>query len=80
MNMNNFEELMDYIVNKESSKTVGIICKRFELAIKNKESLSIEEIEQLKGQVKEVIYEAYRNLRDFISAGKIILNFKAKKE
>jgi hypothetical protein len=76
--MNNFQELMDYIVKIESSKTVGIVCKRFELALKNKNSLSAKEVEELKSQVKESIYEAYRNLRDFIQTGKIIFEFQSK--
>jgi hypothetical protein len=78
--MNNFQELMDYIVKIESSKTVGIVCKRFELALKNKNSLSAKEVEELKSQVKESIYEAYRNLRDFIQTGKIIFEFNQKSE
>lgn len=76
--MNNFQELMDYIVKIESSKTVGIVCKRFELAIKNKDSLSAKEVEELKSQVKESIYEAYRNLRDFVTTGKILFEFQSK--
>lgn len=78
--MENLNDLMDYIVKIESSKTVGIICKRFELATKNKESLSVKEIEELKSQVKEVLYEAYRNLRDLIQTGKIILDFNQNKD
>lgn len=78
--MNSFQELMDYIVKIESSKTVGIVCKRFELAIKNKDSLSAKEVEELKSQVKESIYEAYRNLRDFVQTGKIIFEFNQSKE
>jgi len=76
--MDNIKELLDYIVKIESSKTVGIVCKRFELAIKNKDSLSAKEVEELKSQVKESIYEAYRNLRDFISTGKILFEFQSK--
>jgi hypothetical protein len=78
--MENFQELLDYIVNIESVKTVGIIMKRFELATKNKESLSIKEVEELKAQTKEIIYEAYRNLRDFIKTGKIVWEINKSKE
>ena len=74
----NFQELMEYIVNNESKKTVGVVCKRFELATKNKEHLSTAEVEALKSQVKELIYEAYRNMRDFMQTGKIALEFKQK--
>ena len=76
--MENQEELLKYIVNNESKKTVGIICKRFELAMGYRDSLSKKEIEDLKSQVKESIYEAYRNLRDFIMTGKIVWDFKQK--
>jgi len=76
--MDTFKEILDYIVNNESKKTVGIIMKRFELAIENKQELSIKEINELKSQVKESIYEAYRNIRDFLKTGKFILNFKNK--
>lgn len=76
--MNNFQELMDYIVKIESVKTVGIVMKRFELATKDKNSLSFKEVEDLKSQVKESIYEAYRNLRDFVQTGKIVWEISNK--
>jgi cell division protein FtsB len=76
--MDNFQEILKHIVDTESKKTVGIAMKRFELALKDKDSLSTQEVNDLKSQVKEVIYEAYRNLRDFIQTGKII--FETKQE
>ena len=83
--MDNFNEIIDYIIKNESSKTVGILLKRIELAIEqakkeNRDSLTFQEVEGLKAQIKEATYEAYRNLRDFLKTGKVVLEFKKSKE
>jgi hypothetical protein len=72
-----FKGFLDTIVKIESSKTVGIVLKRIELSVEQakkegRDYLTLQEVEGLKSQVKEVLYEAYRNLRDFISTGNIV--------
>jgi CRISPR/Cas system-associated endonuclease Cas1 len=51
------EETLNQIIEQESRKTVGIILKRYEF---------IEDKEVLKKEIKEILYEAFRNLRDMI--------------
>jgi len=80
--MNDF---INYIVKQESAKTVGILLKRIELFMtkakkENKEYISFKELELLKAEQKEIIYEAYRNLRDFLLAGKQAIHLDFKKE
>ena len=81
--MDNLETIMDYIVKNESSKTVGILLKRVELAVdqakkENREYLTFKELDLLKAEQREIIYEAYRNLRDFLNAGKLIIKINNK--
>ena len=81
--MENFKEILDYIVQNESKKTVGIILKRIELSVEQakkdgRDYLTFQEIDVLKSQIKETTYEAYRNLRDFLNTGKLIFDFKKK--
>jgi hypothetical protein len=60
------EETLNQIVDQEARKTVGIALKRFEL---------IEDKETLKKELKEVIYESFRNIRDMVRAvGKESIN------
>lgn len=51
------EETLNTIIDQEARKTVGIILKRYEF---------IEDKEVLKKEIKEILYEAFRNLRDMI--------------
>lgn len=51
------ENLLKTIISAEAAKTVGIIMKRYEI---------IEDKETLKKEIKEILYEAYRNLRDLL--------------
>jgi hypothetical protein len=51
------EETLNYIIDQESRKTVGIILKRYEF---------IDDKEVLKKEIKEILYESFRNLRDMI--------------
>jgi hypothetical protein len=57
MNIKLSKEHFEEILNNESRKIVGTILKRFEI---------IEDKNILKKDVKELIYESYRNLRDII--------------
>lgn len=83
--MNNFTEILDYIVNNESKKTVGILLKRIELLSEqakkeHKDTISLRDLELLKMEQKELIYEAYRNLRDFLKTGTVVFEISQKKE
>jgi len=51
------EETLNYIIEQEAKKWVGIIMKRYEI---------IEDKEVLKREIKELLYEMFRNLRDMI--------------
>jgi hypothetical protein len=51
------EEALNFIIDQEARKTVGIVLKRYEL---------IQDKEVLKKEIKETLYEAFRNLRDMI--------------
>jgi len=60
------EETLNGIIDQEARKTVGIALKRFEL---------IEDKEVLKKELKEIIYESMRNVRDMVRAvGKEAIN------
>lgn len=60
--------ILKKILEMESKKIVGKVCKRFELPFEDniKNSLSKEEILLLKKQVKELLYEFCRDLSDNI--------------
>jgi hypothetical protein len=49
------EETLNYIMDQESKKIVGKCMKRFELS---------DNKEEIKSQVKELLYEFMRDLRD----------------
>ena len=51
------EEKLNEIIDQEARKTVGIILNRYE---------RIEDKKILKAEIKELMYEAFRNLRDMI--------------
>jgi hypothetical protein len=51
------EETLNYIIDQESKKIVGKCMKRFELS---------DNKEEIKSQVKELLYEFMRDLRDLI--------------
>lgn len=56
MNHEYLLELLDY----ESKSLVGKVCKRFEI---------IENHNILKSEIKELIYEEFRHVRDLLLAG-----------
>jgi len=79
----NISTIYDYIVNQESRKMVGSICKRIELAMQQaknekRDHLTFKEVEMLKLEQKELIYESFRNVRDILQTSKFILEFKGK--
>ena len=51
------EETLNYICDQEAKKIVGKCMKRFELS---------DNKEEIKSQVKELLYEFMRDLRDLI--------------
>lgn len=65
------EETLNYICEQEAKKTVGIVMKRYEF---------IQDKEVLKKEIKEILYEAFRNLRDMIRInGKESINLTIQK-
>lgn len=65
------EETLNYICEQEAKKIVGKVCKRFELS---------ENKEEIKSQVKELLYEFMRDLRDIIRInGKEAINLTIQK-
>lgn len=68
------EEFLDDILTKTSKALVGIVCKRFEI---------LENKEDIKKSVKELIYENARNIKalikSFDSGVKFISKPKEKK-
>jgi len=83
------EETLNQIIEQESRKLVGTCLKRIEIPInikikEGKEAiLNNEELENLKEQIKNLIYESLRTIRDIIRInGKdsISLTIKDKNE
>jgi len=65
------ETVLNYIMDQESKKIVGKVCKRFELS---------DNKEEIKKQVKEILYEFMRDLRDNIRInGKEAIDLKIQK-
>jgi hypothetical protein len=65
------ETVLNYIMYQESKKIVGKVCKRFELS---------DNKEEIKKQVKEILYEFMRDLRDNIRInGKEAIDLKIQK-
>jgi len=63
-------DLFKTILSQEARKTVGKCMKRFELS---------DDKEQIKNQIKELLYEEFRDLESFFINGKLILDFQPKK-
>jgi len=51
------ESLLNYIFQQESQKLVGKCMKRFELS---------DDKEEIKKQIKEILYEGLRDIKDII--------------
>jgi hypothetical protein len=64
-------ELFKLVLNQEAKKLVGKTMKRFEIS-DNKEII--------KREVKELIYESFRDIIDTISNGSLIFDFNNSKE
>jgi len=85
MKQNNFEPMLEYIIRNETKKTIGMVLERLDIVIRlakkdNRNYLTFKEIELAKENMKSVIAEQYRNIRDFLKTGKIIFEFKSKEE
>jgi len=64
------ESLLNQIFQQESSKLVGKCLKRFELS---------DNKEEIKKQVKEILYEGLRDIKDYIiTYGKEAINLTIK--
>lgn len=59
-----FKDLSDYLIETESRKLVGKVMKRFETS---------DDKEQIKKEVKEILYEWIRDFRDSINTGRFVL-------
>ena len=60
------EETLNQIIDQEARKTVGHILKQYEL---------IEDKNLLKAEIKEILYQSFRNVRDIIRiTGKEAIN------
>jgi len=81
--MNNSGDLLKYILDSEARKTVGTCLKRIEIAtshpIDGKVILTQKEVDDLKSQVKEILYEQYRNLKDTLITGQMVWEFSKTK-
>lgn len=65
------EEVLNTIIDQEARKAVGIIMKRYEF---------IQDKEVLKKEIKEIIYESFRNVRDMLRInGKEAIRLEIKK-
>jgi hypothetical protein len=83
------EEILNLIFEQEAKKLVGTCLKRIEIPLEIKEKqrkeliLNYEELENVKSQLKNLIYESLRTIRDIIRInGKdsISLTIKTKNE
>jgi predicted house-cleaning noncanonical NTP pyrophosphatase (MazG superfamily) len=65
------EETLNSIIDNEARKTVGHILKQYEL---------IEDKKLLKVEIKEILYQSFRNVRDMVRAvGKEAINLTIQK-
>lgn len=65
------ESLLNQIFQQESSKLVGKCLKRFELS---------DNKDEIKKQVKEILYEGLRDIKDYITTyGKEAINLTIQK-
>jgi len=65
------EEVLNTVIDQEARKAVGIIMKRYEF---------IQDKEVLKKEIKEIIYESFRNVRDMLRInGKEAIRLEIKK-
>lgn len=71
MEDNIFKSLSDYLLEQETRKLVGKVCKRFEIS---------DDKEQIKRDVKEIIYEWVRDFRDSLNAGKFVLKISTENQ
>jgi predicted house-cleaning noncanonical NTP pyrophosphatase (MazG superfamily) len=65
------EESLNQIIDQEARKTVGHILNQYDL---------IEDKNLLKKEIKEILYQSYRNLRDMVRVvGKESINLTITK-
>jgi hypothetical protein len=80
------EETLNEIVDQEARKLVGTCLKRIEIPMEIKERtgkeviLNKEELENVKSQLKNLIYESMRTVRDMVRvSGKESIRLVIKK-
>lgn len=64
MENNILQDLFGYIFKQEITKLVGKTCKRFEIS---------DDKNEIKKNVKELIYEFGRDVEDMIKTGKVTI-------
>jgi len=62
-------DLLKILLDQHAKRLVGKVMKRFEIS---------EDKEEIKKQVKEIIYEEMRDLVLFFTNGKLLLDFNRK--
>ena len=62
-------DLLKILLDQHAKRLVGRVMKRFEIS---------EDKEEIKKQVKEIIYEEMRDLVLFFTNGKLLLDFNRK--
>lgn len=77
--------LFDLIIKNETRKTIGMVLERLDIFMKEaqkegREYLTFKEIELSKQNIKSVIAEQLRNIRDFVRTGKIIFEITNPKK
>jgi len=62
-------DLLKILLDQHAKRLVGKVMKRFELS---------ENKEEIKKQTKEIIYEEMRDLNEFFTNGKMLIEFNRK--
>ena len=78
-----FQSLSNYLIEQESRKLIGKCLKRFDLELEkayqeNRKELTIEQVKNIKSQVKELMYEWLRDFADTINTGRFVLKISNK--
>jgi hypothetical protein len=82
--LNISEDYLEELIGLQASKLAGKSMKRFELFTDTKTN-SVSNSELLKRELKELVYETFRDFRDMLIAhnyglGVTILKFKTKEK
>jgi len=78
-----FQSLSNYLIEQESRKLIGKCLKRFDIELEkayqeNRKELTIEQVKNIKSQIKEIMYEWLRDFRDSLNASRFVLSITNK--